>query len=120
MTNLITISLTRLRFFAYHGFYAEERKTGNEFEVGLSVSFTPLEDVITDLAATINYEQLYALLKEQMQNPRDLLETLAMEIAEAVHSSFPAIRSVDISITKLHAPILRFTGHVGVRYYREY
>jgi dihydroneopterin aldolase len=36
---VITIELKQLRFLAYHGLYAEERKTGNEFEINLSVSF---------------------------------------------------------------------------------
>ena len=120
MPATLTIFLHQLRFFAYHGLYPEERKTGNDFEVNLSVSYTPPEGIITDLSATINYERLFALLQEQMQLPRGLLETLAMEIAETIHSTFPGIKSLDISITKLHAPITSFTGQVGTRYYKEY
>ncbi len=120
MTKQVTISLTRLRFFAHHGFYAEERKIGNEFEVEISVSYIPEDDMITGLAATINYEQLYALVKNQMEIPRPLMETLAMEIAEAVHASFSRVSTLEISITKLNAPIIQFNGHAGVRYYREF
>jgi 7,8-dihydroneopterin aldolase/epimerase/oxygenase len=120
MTNIITISLTRLRFFAYHGLYAEERKTGNEFEVNLSVSYTPAEAVITQLDNSVNYVKLHELIKSEMQQHRDLLETFVMELAEKIHASFPGVKKVDISIDKLHPPIARFSGDVGVKYTKEY
>ncbi len=119
MENNLTISLNKLHFFAYHGLYAEERKTGAEFEVNLSVTLQP-EDTITALDETVNYEKLYALLKAEMKNPRDLLETLVFEIAQSIHSSFPLIKKVDISIMKLQVPITGFTGNVEMRFHKEY
>jgi dihydroneopterin aldolase len=116
----ITISLTRLRFFAYHGLYAEERKTGNEFEVNLSVSYTPDQKVITELEHSINYVTLHELIKSEMQQHRDLLETFVMELAEKIHDSFPVVKKVEISIDKLHPPIAKFSGNVGVKYTKEY
>ena len=41
MPGSITIELKGLRFFAYHGLYAEEQKTGNEFEIDLFVTHQP-------------------------------------------------------------------------------
>ena len=120
MQNLLTISLKKLSFFAYHGLYAEERKTGNEFEVNLSVSYLPISGTITDISDTVNYVQLYELLKTEMQKPRDLLETLVMEITEAIHLSFSQIKKVEIAVTKLHPPIPQFTGTVGVKYLKEF
>lgn len=120
MTSNLTIELKRLRFFAYHGLYAEERKTGNEFEVNLAVSFTPVAGTITDLDETVNYEKLYELLKTEMQKPRDLLETFVMEVTEVIHGLFSRIKRVEISITKLQPPIAGFTGSVGVKYCKDY
>ena len=120
MNGLLTIELHKLYFFAHHGLYAEERKTGNEFEVNLTVCYQPPSGTITDITETINYVQLYVLLKAEMQKPRDLLETFVMEVTELIHLAFPQVRKVDISITKLHAPILRFSGTVGVKYSKEY
>ena len=120
MPGEITIELKKLRFFAYHGLYAEERKTGNEFEVNLTVSYTPVSGTITHLDDTVNYTMLYELLKAEMQKPRDLLETFVMEVAEHIHSSFPQIKKVEIFITKLHPPIAKFIGTVGVKYCKEY
>jgi 7,8-dihydroneopterin aldolase/epimerase/oxygenase len=120
MTGLITIELKQLHFLAYHGLYAEERKTGNEFEINLSVSYQPSSGTITGIADTVNYAELYTLLKSEMQKPRHLLETLVMELAEVIHGSFPRVKKVEISITKLHVPIAKFTGTAGVKYEKDY
>ncbi|HEX7904717.1 MAG TPA: dihydroneopterin aldolase [Chitinophagaceae bacterium] len=120
MAGLITVELKHLRFFAYHGLFAEERKTGNEFEVNLAVSVEPDETVITQLNRSIDYAKLYALVKEEMKQRRDLLETFVMELAEKINSSFPKIKKVEIGIAKLHPPIVEFTGQVSVRYCKDF
>lgn len=120
MQNSLTISLNKLNFLVYHGLYPEERKTGNEFEVNLMVSYLPVTDVITDIGETVNYATLFNLLKTEMQKPRELLETLVMEITELIHAAFPQIIKVEISVDKLHPPIAGFNGSVGVKYSKEY
>ena len=114
------IELKGLHFFAYHGLYAEERKTGNEFEVNLSVTYFTTEEKIIKLSETINYSQLYKLLKTEMQKPRGLLETFVMEVADVIHLAFSQVKKIEISITKLQPPIASFKGTVGVKYSKEY
>lgn len=111
---MIKIELSGLRFHAFHGLYPEEQLTGNEFEVNLSVYCAPVSVVIKNLSETIDYSKLYALLKEEMQRPRQLLETLVMEIAEKVHLKFAQAVSLDISIKKINLPIPAFTGSATV------
>lgn len=120
MAGLLKIELTALRFFAYHGLYAEERKTGNEYEINLVISYPAKSEIITSLAETINYAVVYDLLKNEMINPADLLETVAMTIVKKIHDSFPQIKEIEIAVSKLHPPIEKFQGHVGVRYQIEY
>ena len=120
MNSNLTIELKGLCFLAYHGLYAEERKTGNEFEIALAVSYQPSSGTITGISDTVNYSALYALLKTEMQKPRHLLETLVMELAEVIHVSFPQIKKIEITITKLHVPIAKFTGTAGVKFVKEY
>ena len=119
MKETITIKLNRLHFFAHHGLYPEEKKVGAEFEVNLFVSFYP-SDKITALDETINYEKLYRLLKEEMQKPRELLETFVMEVTQVIHLSFPSVKKIEISISKLQAPIAGFIGNVTVEYSKEF
>lgn len=120
MNNTLTIELKRLHFYAYHGLYAEEKKTGNEFEVNLSVSYEPISGTVTDISDTVNYAKLYELVKTEMQKPRHLLETFVMETTEIIHLSFPQVKRIAISISKLHVPIAKFTGIASVSFVKEF
>lgn len=120
MADLLTVELKNLRFFAYHGLYAEEQLTGNEFELNITVSYTSTSGIITDLEETVNYVRLHELAAEAMKKPRPLLETVAMELAADIHQHFPSIKQVTISIDKLCPPIVRFTGKIGVRFSKQY
>jgi len=118
--NSITVELEHLRFFAFHGLYEEEKKTGNEFEVNVKVSFKAPEGVITKLHDTVNYVRLHAIVNAMMQHPEKLLESVAMKIADQIHHEFPFIAAVEIQIVKLHPPIINFTGHVAVSFQRTF
>lgn len=116
----MTVELKQVRFFAFHGLYPEERKTGNEFEVNLSVCFEPAEAGVNDITATVNYASLFEIVKEQMREPADLLETLVTSIAGKIKSAFPRTKKISISVAKLHPPIASFTGQVCVTLQKEY
>jgi len=117
---MITVELRQVRFFAYHGLHPEEKKTGNEFEITLSVSYEPEHDIISDIHSTINYVRLYELVQAEMRTPVDLLETLAANIAGSVKSAFPQTKNILVSITKLNPPIAGFFGKVKVILKREF
>lgn len=116
----MTITLSNLWFHAFHGLYPEEQKTGNEFTINLAATYTPDEDTITEISDTVNYADLHELIKKEMQKPRALLETLAMEITAKIHEQYPQVTAVEISIQKLNPPIEGFTGNVGVLYQKKF
>ncbi len=121
VTDLITIELNHLRFFAFHGLYDEEKKKGTDFEIYLEVSYPAAGVVITDLSATIDYVSLFEVVKIEMQKPRKLLETLAMEVVEIIHDNFPQIRRATFSVHKLNPPIAGFNGDsAGVKYTKDW
>jgi 7,8-dihydroneopterin aldolase/epimerase/oxygenase len=120
MAGTMTIELKQLRFFGHHGLYKEERKTGNEFEVNVSVSYITGPEIITELSSTINYAVLFETVRNRMKQPTDLLETLVMLIGEDIHEKFPQVKEVIVSVLKLHPPINQFTGNVGVTYRKDY
>lgn len=117
---MITVELKQVRFFAYHGLYPEERKTGNEFEVSLAVSYDLPDVIISDIHSTINYAALYELVKDQIGTPVDLLETLVMNMAGEIKEAFPQTKHIRIAISKLHPPIAKFTGTVSVSFQKDY
>jgi dihydroneopterin aldolase len=120
MSARFNISLYNLRFFAHHGLYEEEIKLGNEFEVNVEVQFSTTQDLVRKVEDTCDYAALYSLISQEMKIPRKLLETLAMETVEKIHTTFPQLSSISYSITKLYAPIAKFKGQVNVQFRREY
>src|SRR5882762_8520356 len=90
------VALEGLEFHAYHGVYPHERSSGNKFEVAA------LQD---DLSGTINYEDLYALVKNEMNKPSKLLETVGHAIAEKILKSFNSAINVEVKISKFNPPI---------------
>ncbi len=109
----MVIELSKLHFFSHHGLYPEEKKTGNEFEVNLSVEFDPGEKQVEELGQTVNYEKIYELVRMEMNTPRQLLETVVMQISEKIHQAFPQIKRISIGITKLHLPVEKFQGRAS-------
>jgi dihydroneopterin aldolase len=117
--NSLTIKLNQLRFFAHHGLYEEERKVANEFVVDLEVAL-PAAPVISKMNETINYVRLYEIVKKRMLQTTDLIETLAMEITDSIHQSFPQIKKIAITITKKYPPVINFSGNVAISYVKEF
>ncbi len=100
------IALEGLEFHAFHGVYPHERESGNFFEVDIAVetdfSAAAAHD---DLEGTVNYEILFRIVKEEMEEPSKLLETVAAKIIDHVFRDCPAAASVDLKISKLNPPI---------------
>jgi dihydroneopterin aldolase len=116
MESLMAVHLQKVRFHALHGLDAGEEITGGLFEVNLSASFVSPELPVTTIAKTLDYTILLTLIKERMEKPALLLETLATEIASEIFAKFPIVIEVAISIFKLHPPIKNFEGSVGVSF----
>lgn len=117
---MLTISLHHLKFHAFHGLYEEEKKTGNEFEVNLDVSFNEPADPVTHLSQTINYAVLYQLIKDRMSIPEPLLETVAMDIARQSRIRFPFITEINVSVRKINPPIFNFQRQTVVSFHKKY
>ncbi len=100
------VVLEGLEFHAYHGVYPQERSSGNKFEVDVMVETEFLETAFQDdLNGTINYEDLYALVKKEMDKPSKLLETVGHAIAEKILQSFNSAINVEVKISKFNPPI---------------
>lgn len=111
-----TIELKQLYFFSFHGIYEEERKVGGEFIVDLLVKYSSGDNKVSKISETINYAELYELVKVEMNKPRDLLEAIAQTTAEKIHSTFPQSKEIEIRIKKKNPPINNFSGSVAVNF----
>ena len=100
------ISLEGLELHAFHGVYPHERESGNWFEVDISVETNILEGAIKDdLEKTVNYETLYQIVKEEMEVPSKLLETVAEKIVARVINDLRQVEMVELKIAKINPPI---------------
>lgn len=100
------ITLEGLEFFAFHGYYDEEQKIGNKYGVDITIE-TSLDKAGTDdkLSETIDYEELYLIIREEMNKQSRLLENIGRRIMHAVFANFPLVTFVEISISKFNPPI---------------
>ena len=116
---MITIHLYDLKFYSFHGVHEEERLLGNEYEVNADVQFHE-DTVINSLSQTINYVSVFEIIKKRMTIPTPLLETVVMEIGNAIYEKFNYVRSIHISLKKINPPVTGLQGSVGVSWYRDF
>jgi 7,8-dihydroneopterin aldolase/epimerase/oxygenase len=114
------IELKSVNFFAFHGLHDEERKTGNEYEVYLSVKYITDGKKITKIENTINYVTLFEIVKQEMELPRNLLETIAISISEKIREQFSQVKEIVVQINKKNPPIINFSGSVAVIYTQRF
>ena len=117
---MITVALNNLQFFAFHGVLEEERKIGNNYLVDVSLEFHENAEVITHINDTINYEYIYQLIRKRMNVPTPLLETIVMETGNQIHNEFPDLKSIFISIKKMHPPIEGIQGAAEVSWQKKF
>ncbi len=120
MPSHFTIQLNNLRFFAAHGMYTQEAQAGNAFEVNISLTTEAPGTTVTSLEQTVNYAEVYRITKAIFEVRRNLLETLAMEIADSLKQAFPSLQKASIQIIKLNPPITAFSGSVSVTYHKDF
>ncbi|MCA1193199.1 dihydroneopterin aldolase [Saccharopolyspora sp. 6V] len=106
------IALTGLRVRGNHGVFEHEKRDGQEFLVDITV-WADLAGAAAadDLAQTLNYGELAQRAADVVAGPsRDLIETVAAEIADGIMADHRA-HAAEVTIHKPSAPIpLTFAG----------
>lgn len=117
---MVTVRLSDLLFNAFHGIHEEEKILGNEYLVNVSVAFQEKEEVIEHIHDTVNYAGIYNIIKKRMSIPTPLLETIVMQAGNEIHALYPDLRSISISIKKMHPPIEGMQGAAEVSWHKEF
>jgi dihydroneopterin aldolase len=96
-----------MKFYAYHGVFPEENKLGQTYTVDLEVGINLRSAGETDqLEETINYAELYQIVKEIMENEQyKLIESVAEKIASQALTKFPKMNDILVRVTKPNPPI---------------
>ena len=115
------ISLQDVRFYAFHGVYAEERKVGTWYLIDLEVEYNTTRAAVSDdLRDTLNYESLYQICRREMRVPTDLLENVVERIGLGIRYLTPGIKSLDIRLRKQYPPLGGAVGASAVRTEAKY
>lgn len=100
------ISLENMEFHAFHGCLEHEQKFGNLFFVSITMEVdTSLADESDQLVDTIDYQQVYNVVKEEMEKPSKLLEHVAKKIMDHLFMQFPQIDSLEVKVSKFFPPL---------------
>jgi len=110
------IELKGLQFYSFHGLYAEEKKVGGEFVVDVLAKLDSSHHEVSSIKETVNYAEVFEIIKKEMDQPRELLETLTQSIAKKIHDKFSSIIEIEVRVIKKVPPIAGFNGTVAATY----
>jgi 7,8-dihydroneopterin aldolase/epimerase/oxygenase len=112
-----TITLKNCAFFARHGAFDAEVTLGQRFFVDVVMDVEADEALENDrVESTVHYGIAYEIVEKVVtQNRRNLIETLAKDIAKALCAWSPQIRRVEIAVRKPSVPIPGILDHAEVR-----
>ncbi|WP_447641853.1 MULTISPECIES: dihydroneopterin aldolase [Chitinophagaceae] len=111
---MLKIELKNILFRANHGLYPGEKEIGGTFEVNAWVAYTSDSKIIRKLEDTIDYSKVFSLIKQEMGEPEDLMETVITKIAHKIFDTFPSSHEVYICISKVNPPLPIYSGSAGV------
>lgn len=100
------ISLKEMKFHAYHGYFDFEKEQGNTFFVNLSMEVDTSKAEKSDaLEDTLNYQEVYDVVKHEMETPSDLIEHVIRRIYDALLEKFPQIEHLEVELSKMNPPL---------------
>ena len=100
------ILLEGMEFYAYHGVNESEKSQGQRFIVDVEMTADLGRASETDdLEDTVNYSRVFRVVKEIVEGPsRDLIETVAGEIARRVLEDF-GVEKIRVKVSKPDVPL---------------
>ena len=112
----VTILLTGMRFYAYHGCFEEEQKIGTHFVVDVVLTYDAEVAVTSDdVEQSVNYQLVYRTIRKVMDTPQHLIETVADHIIREIKRDFPQVMKVSVKLCKLNPPLDGKTEYVAVQ-----
>ncbi|MBP5527814.1 MAG: dihydroneopterin aldolase [Bacteroidales bacterium] len=100
------ISINGMRFYAHHGCFEQERVIGTHFQVDLRMEVdTSRAEISDNIEDTVDYLEVYQVVKREMDSPSHLLEHVARRVGEVVRTQFPDTKNVVVRVSKLNPPL---------------
>ena len=100
------IKVENIRAYAHHGCLKQETKIGSEYRVDLKVTADLQPSATSDkLSDTVDYVLLNRIIKEEMQIPSYLLETVAKRILDRIFMEDQLVKKATVWVSKINPPI---------------
>lgn len=100
------IKLSGLKFFSHHGVYEEERTNGGWFVVDISFNCNASAAIDSDeLSGTVNYENIYSIVQQEMLVPSKLIEHVAGRINRRILNEVEGLSNLIVTLKKLEPPL---------------
>jgi len=110
-----TITVEGIQLRAYHGCMEEEAKVGSNYIVDVVVEADFTEAAKTDdLSKTVDYVDIYNIVKKEMAIRSKLIEHVAQRIVNSVKKNISQVQSVSVTVQKLNPPIGGFVEKTSV------
>jgi 7,8-dihydroneopterin aldolase/epimerase/oxygenase len=112
-SGIITIS--NIRLYAFHGCLKEEALIGGEYIVDVRIyTDYSLAAKTDDLTKTVDYCEVYEIVKKEMKIRSKLIEHASQRIANSLKKKISKIEKVKVRLTKLSPPVNGDVGSVSV------
>ena len=98
------VSIEGLKFRAYHGYYDEERKVGNDFSCDVFVELKSFDSIDDNISDTVNYEDIYDIVNDEMKSTKKLIETVAFCIIERI-KDLDNVTGARVKLSKYNPPL---------------
>jgi len=100
------IEVKGIKCYAFHGCLEEESKIGQEYIINVEL-FLDLGNASAkdELENTIDYCEVYSIVKEQMNIRSKLIETVGTRIAKTLKNNWKELESVKVQVIKPFPPI---------------
>ncbi len=104
--NLSKLQITGMTFNETHGVNDAEYIIPGEYVVDVCLYLDLIQAGKTDnLSYTVDYEQVYLLVKDEMKEHKKLIETLTYNIGRTVLNKFRQVEKVKVVVSKINPPI---------------
>ncbi len=109
------ITLENIQLYGYHGCLEEEARIGQNYRVDVYVIADYSEAAKTDnLSKTVDYTQVYEVVKREMAVRSKLIEHVCRRICEALVSEISRIEKCEVKLTKYNPPVNGMVGNASV------
>lgn len=100
------ITLKNMQFFSHHGHFDEEQIIGANYELSVCLHFDVEKAAQSDdLTDTLNYQEVYDVVKKEMAIKSRLIEHVSQRILDSLLNTFPQLSQADLSFSKMNPPL---------------